>query len=72
MWVSDPPKRWQVGVISIIVSVPYYVWLILTAIHNGLAFLRLVIVVFWIYLILGYFVVKAVLRKLARNNQRKP
>lgn len=69
MWVSDPPKRWQVGVISIIVLAPYYVWLILTAIHHGLASLRLIIVVFWIYLVLGYFVVRAILRKLARNKQ---
>jgi hypothetical protein len=73
MWkqlrVSNPPKRWEVGIVTLIVFVPFYVLLVWSAAHYGLSSLRLVIVVFWIYLILGYFVVKAILRKLASNKR---
>ena len=70
MWkVSDPPKRWQVGVATLIVSAPIYVWLILRLIHEGLSSLRLVIAVFWTYGILGFFAVKAILKRLASDKQ---
>ena len=39
-------------------------WFVLSLIHNGQSSPRLAIVVFWIYLIPGFFVVKAILRKL--------
>lgn len=67
MQVSSPPKRWQVGVITLIVSAPFYLWFFPSLFFNKLPPLKLVIVIFWIYLIVGFFVVKRILKQLTGN-----
>ena len=55
--------RWQVGRVTLIVSAPFYVWFFPSLFLNKLPPLRVVILIFWIYLVLGYFVVKAILKR---------
>lgn len=71
MHVSNPPKRWQVGVVTLIVFAPFYLWFFPSLFFNKLPPLRLVIGIFWIYLIVGFFIVKAILRRLANNKESK-
>lgn len=61
------PKAWRIGIVSWIIFTPYYVWLFYGLISNTLPSLRLLIAVFWIYLIVGYFILKIVLKKLHQD-----
>ena len=58
------PKAWRIGLVSWTIFTPYYVWLFYGLISNTLPPLRIVISVFWGYLIVGYFLLKLVLKKL--------
>jgi hypothetical protein len=69
--VSDPPKRWEVGVVTLVVFAPFYVWFFPSLFYNKLPNLRFVIVIFWAYLFVGFFVVKAILKRLAKSNESK-
>jgi hypothetical protein len=55
--------RGRVGRVTLIVFAPFYLWFFPSLFLNKLPPLRLVIVIFWVYLFLGYFVVKAVLKR---------
>jgi len=68
---NSAPKRWQVGAVTLIVFAPFYAWLIPTLAYNGQRSLRLAIVVFWVYLFLGYFVVKAILKRMTEGKEAK-
>jgi hypothetical protein len=67
MRASNPPKRWEVGVVTLIVSAPFYLWFFPSLFLNKLPPLRVVIAIFWIYLIVGFFIVKSILRRLAKG-----
>ena len=73
MWkglgVSNPPKRWRVGLVTLIVFAPFCIWSFLGLFYDKLPPPRQAIAVFWIYLFGSYFVMKAILRKPASNKQ---
>jgi len=57
-------------VVTWIVATPYYLWLGLGAAHNSLPSPGWIAVIFGFYLVGGFFVVRAILKKLNRNEQK--
>ncbi len=67
--MSEVSSRWRIGLVTLIVFTPFYAWFFPCLFLDKLPPLRLVIIIFWVYLVLGYFVVKAILKRADRRSR---
>ena len=56
-------KRGKIGVVTLIVFAPFYLWFFPSLFLNKLPPLQFVILTFWSYLLVGYFVVMAIVKR---------
>ena len=52
-----------------IVATPLYIWFFLSLWYDKLPSLRFAIYVIWSYFVVGYFIVKAILKRLDKTQQ---
>ena len=60
-------KRTTIGTITLIVFAPFYAWFFPSLFLGWLPRLEVAGAIFWIYLLIGIFVVKAILKKLSKD-----
>lgn len=59
-----PPKY---AAVILLVASPYYIWLWISLYYHALPDLRIVGMVFLVWLFIGYFIVKAIFKRMNEN-----
>jgi hypothetical protein len=60
-------KGWRIGFITLIIAAPFYAWLWISMAYHMFPPFPWPPIIFLVYLFVGYFVLKAVLKRLNRN-----